>query len=114
MDKLAYYKTVTKEMLEEYLARHEASRHDTDVQTLLITDDEHGHYMILKCGWHGKDRVQHILIYIRLVGGKIWVEEDWTDYEVVERLLESGIPQEDVVLAFHHPLLRPHAEFAAS
>lgn len=33
---------------------------------------------------------------------------------IVDRLLEAGVPKEDIVLAFHHPLLRSRTEFAVA
>jgi hypothetical protein len=115
MDKLNNHRAIIKSILQKFLDQQQkAKRHDDNVETLLITDDEHGHYLVMKNGWQGKERVQHIPIFIRLHEGKVWVEEDWTDYEVVDRLLEAGIPQSDIVLAFHHPALRPYADFATS
>ncbi len=113
MDKLNNYQMMIKNLLQSYLdERQRPETDDVAVKTLLLTDDEHGLYLIMKNGWQHKDRVQHILIFIRLHDDKIWVEEDWTDYEVVERLLEAGVPQTDIVLAFHHPMLRSMAELA--
>lgn len=40
--------------------------------------------------------------------------EDWTDFDVVGRLMEAGIPQKKIVLAFHHPDMRPLTEFATA
>jgi hypothetical protein len=111
MDELSKYQTIIKELLKDYMEQHQTSSHDSEVETLLVTDDEHGQYLVIKNGWQGKDRVQLIPIFLRLVDGKIWVEEDWTDYEVVDRLLEAGIPQEQIVLAFHHPSMRQFSEF---
>ena len=51
-------------------------------------------------------------VLLRLVNGKVWVETDNTDYDFVEHLLGAGIPKTDIVLAFHHPSLRPHTDFA--
>jgi hypothetical protein len=111
VDQLIQYQNIIKEVLQGFIKRHHVSTSDDDIETLLITDDDHGHYMVIKNGWRGKDRVQHIPIFVRIVDGKIWVEEDWTDYEVVDRLLKAGIPQEDIVLAFHHPSMRQYADF---
>jgi hypothetical protein len=111
MDRLIQIQATIKEILRGYIKQYQASSHDAGVETLLVTDDEHGQYLVIKNGWRGKDRVQHIPIFIRLVDDKVWVEEDWTDYEVVDRLLKAGIPQEDIILAFHHPSMRQYSEF---
>lgn len=53
-------------------------------------------------------------VLIRIVGDKVYVEEDNTDYVFVDRLLEAGIPAEDIVLAWHPPELRPYTAFAVA
>lgn len=112
MDQLTQRQTVIKETLKGYIERYQVSSPSSDIETLLITDDEHGHYLVIKNGWQDKDRVQHIPIFIRLVDDQVWVEEDWTDYEVVDRLIQAGIPQKDIVLAFHHPTMRQFSDLA--
>lgn len=114
MDQLTFYQTTVKNLLNDYLARFDASSFKSSVKPLLIVDDQHGQYLIIRSGWRGKDRVQHILIFLRVVDGKIWIEEDWTDYDVAGHLLDAGIPQNDIVLAFHHPSMRQYSEFAVS
>lgn len=114
MDKLRQYQKAVKRVLENYLERQVTSLSDASVETLLSADDQRGIYMVLRNGWQGKERVQNILLFVRLVNGRIWVEEDWTDFDVVGQLLEANIPQEDIVLAFHHPQLRPLTEFAVA
>lgn len=110
MDQLTKRQAIIKEILKSYIERHQATSQPPEIETLLITDDERGHYLVIKNGWQDKDRVQHIPIFVRLVDGQVWVEEDWTDYEVVDRLLQAGIPQEDIVLAFHHPTMRQFSD----
>jgi hypothetical protein len=109
---LTEYKEIVKATLRQYQERYLSRSIQGDVETLLTFDDEHGIYLVLRTGWQAKERIQHILIYIRLVDGRVCVEEDWTDFDVVGRLLDAGVPQDDIVLAFHHPSLRPYADFA--
>jgi undecaprenyl pyrophosphate synthase len=113
MDQIKQFQTAIKKVLQEYLRRFSTAK-DKAIETLLSTDDQHGVYMVIKNGWRGKDRIQNILIFIRVVNEKIWVEEDWTDFDVVGRLMEAGIPQDKIVLAFHHPDMRPLTEFATA
>jgi hypothetical protein len=51
-------------------------------------------------------------MFLRLENGKIWVKTDSTNFGIVDDLLTAGIPQQDIVLAFHHPQKRPFTEFA--
>jgi hypothetical protein len=61
-------------------------------------------------GW--KKRVQHIILYLRIQNGKIWVEEDSTNFCIVDDLLNENIPSQDIVLGFQPPSKRPLTEFA--
>lgn len=113
MDLVKQFQKSIKTVLQDYLLQFSPSKTKA-VETLLSTDDQHGVYMVLKNGWRGKERIQKILIFVRLVGEKVWVEEDWTDFDVVGRLMEAGIPQENIVLAFHPPNMRSLTEFASA
>ncbi len=52
--------------------------------------------------------------YIDLKGEKIWVQQDWTDSIIVDKLMELGAAKEDIVLAFHAPYKRPYTGFTVS
>nr|WP_269321998.1 element excision factor XisI family protein [Planktothrix serta] len=64
--------------------------------------------------WDDKKLVQHIIIYLCIKNGNIWVEEDVTNLCVVDDLLSAGIPKNDIVLGFHHPSKRALTEFATA
>ncbi|QLE55104.1 XisI protein [Nostoc sp. TCL26-01] len=83
-----------------------------NVSDRLILDDQRDQYLWLRCGWDSKRRVQHIILYLQIQNGKIWVEEDNTNLEIVDALLAAGIPKTDIILGFHHPSKRALTEFA--
>lgn len=112
MARLVNYQEIIKNVLSAYVEQF-ASQADDPVETLKIFDDERGQYLIMDNGWEGKKRIQKVPLFVLLVDGKVWIEEDWTEYGLVDRLLEEGVKHEDIVLAFHHPSLRPYTEFAA-
>jgi hypothetical protein len=84
----------------------------TGETTVAIIDEERGHYLLHTVGWVGKKRVLSTHLYVRVVDNKIWVEVDWLENGITPDLLAAGVPREDIVLAFHHPDLRPLTEFA--
>jgi len=110
MDKVETYRQIVKKVLNEFVEYISGSPSETE--TFLAADDQQNTYTVLDLGWQGKRRVCGMPILIRLVEDKVWVEADNTDYSFVDHLLTAGIPKEDIVLAFHHPTLRPHTEFA--
>jgi len=42
----------------------------------------------------------------------VWIQYDGTDRPVADALIEAGIPQTDIVLAWHPRELRHHTGFA--
>lgn len=111
--KLARYQQLVKEILTRYselINRHPNPNQETEV----VFDDKHNHYMLVNLGWNKDERIQGNTLHIRLRNGKIWIEEDWTEQGIATDLLEAGVPKEDIVLAFHPPMMRPYTEFAVA
>jgi hypothetical protein len=84
------------------------------VETFVIFDEERDHYLLMSLGWAKDRRVRRAVLYVRLRDGKFWVEEDWTEDGVATDLLRAGVPNQDIVLAFHPPEKRPLTEFAVA
>ena len=113
MDKVTRYRNLIKGLLNE-LAEPTQRNPKAGVDTCCVFDEQRDHYLLMSVGWSGKRRVRSIPVYIRLKGGKIWVEDEWTDARVVDRMVEAGVPKEDIVLAFHPPAVRELTEFAVA
>lgn len=47
------------------------------------------------------------------IDGKIWIQQNWTDVEIVEVLEEQGIPKSDSVLGFQPPAIWKVLGYAA-
>lgn len=83
-------------------------------EVVLLFDDEHQQYMIRKLGWQESKRVNYIPLHVALRNGKIWIEEDWTEEGVATYFLAHNVPQQDIVLGFQPPMIRPYTEFATA
>jgi hypothetical protein len=75
---------------------------------------ERDRYQLLLTGWLQERRVYGTLIHIDIEGGKLWIQYDGTEVGVANELLERGIPSEDIVLAYHSPLMLQYDGFAVS
>jgi hypothetical protein len=113
MDKLSHYQNLVKNFLTEY-ANLMNSQPVPDLETVLSFDDDHGQYMLLKVGWPQGRRIRHTLLHVAIHNNKIWIEEDLTEDGIATYLLEQGVPNQDIVLAFHPPEMRPFTEFAVT
>jgi hypothetical protein len=111
MDKLTYYQDLTKRILTEYC--HLSSKTDsTSVETFTVFDDNSSNYLLLNMGWNLDKRIKNTIIHVRICHDKVWIEEDWTEAGVVTDYLDAGVPDKDLVLAFHPPHLRQYTDFA--
>ena len=113
MDQLDCYRERVKDFLTDY-ATLMNSQPVQDLETVLLFDDEHSQYMLLKVGWpHGR-RVRQALLHVAIRNNKIWVEEDLTEESIATYLIQHGVPGEDIVLGFQPPQMRQFTEFATA
>jgi hypothetical protein len=113
---ITQYRALIQKLLTEYRQLGQPQTEDSADQGTdrLAFDLERDEYLWFQSGWRGKERVRHITMYLRIVNGKIWVEEDMTNLCVVDDLLAAGVPKQDIVLGFQHPSKRPLTEFATA
>lgn len=108
-DKLTTYREQIEDILREY-ASH-AYAHG-DVQREVVIDPAHDHYELISVGWIGAERVHGCVLHVDIKNGKIWIQLDGTEEGVANRLVEAGVPKEDIVLGFHSPFKRQFTGFA--
>lgn len=109
--KIEHYRHLIMKIMTDY-ANVPALNPSADKETLLVFDEKHDHYFLHRIGWEGPKRVWNTTLYVRLRDGKFYIEIDWTEQGIATDLLAAAVPKEDIVLAFHHPAMRPYTEFA--
>lgn len=112
MDKIKEYERIIEKTLCKYAET--ANLSPNGVETQIVFDQERQRFMIFRSGWVDKKRIHSAVIYVRLHNNKVWIEEDWTEDGIATDLLDAGIPKEDIVLGFQHPIMRPLTEFAVA
>jgi len=110
---LTRYRTLLKQLLQKYADFANRSSPNA-INTIAVFDEEHDHYFIHTIGWRDLERIWITTLYLRLYEGKFYIEIDWTEEGIATELLAAGVPKEDIVLAFHHPSMRPYTEFAVA
>lgn len=113
MEKMSRYREVIKRLMNEH-ARFYTSDSNESVESVVIMDEERGHYGLMQWGWENGKRVKFITLYLRLKDDKFWIEQDLTETGIATELLREGVPSKDIVLAFHEPEMRPYVEFVAA
>jgi hypothetical protein len=82
------------------------------IERQFLMDDQNGHYQLLNVGWHGSQHTHSILVQIDVKGDFVWIQADNTEYNIVDALLEQGVPQNRIVLGFQAPYKRALTDFA--
>ena len=80
----------------------------------IIRDRESGNYLVILAGWNDRARVYGISVHIELKNDKIWIHQDRTDTGIAQELIEFGVSQNDIILAFKSPFTRNFTEYAVN
>ena len=97
--------------------KHRASIQQRDAQEYeiqTIFDEKQDHYQLLYVGWRGDKRDFNCILHLDIKDGKIWIQHDGTEEGIANRLVEMGVPKQDIILAFHEPSIRSFTEFGTS
>jgi XisI protein len=111
MDKLAQYRQYVQTLINHY-AEDDIS--DDEVEVQLILDTERDHYQWMNVGWQELSRIYRTIIHIDIKDGKIWLQQNLTDQNPAEELVEMGVPREDIVLGLHPPYKRPYTDYGVA
>lgn len=85
-----------------------------DVETELIFDTTHDHYQLMYVGWNELSRVYHSVMHFDIKDGKIWIQQNMTDVDLAQELLEMGVAKEDIVLGLQPPYKRPYTGYGVA
>jgi hypothetical protein len=85
-----------------------------DIQTEAVFDRAHDRYLLVNVGWDEGRRVHGVLIHIDLIEGKFWIQRDGTEHGIAKELVQTGIPEDRIVLAFRPARVRQYTEYAVA
>ncbi|MEG3906157.1 XisI protein [Microcoleus sp. B4-C5] len=111
MEKIEKYRDCIKQVLTKY-AGYKPSYGEVEVQ--VVFDTEHNHYQVVRVGWDNKQRVYGCPIHLDIKDGKIWIQQNGTEIDLGQELVNIGVPKSDIVVGFHPPYMRQFTEFAVS
>lgn len=110
MDNIERYRQFVKQILTEHAQI--ATTTTGTVKAELIFDTEHDHYQLAYVGWQGDKRVFGPVMHFDIQDGKIWIQYNGTEESVAERLVEMGVPMNDIVIGFHSSFKRQFTRYA--
>jgi len=82
-----------------------------EIKTMTVFDKESDSYLLLTVGWQEDRRIHGCLIHIDIIGDKLWIQRDGTEYGIAEELADAGIPRENIVLGFHPSDVRKYTDY---
>jgi len=97
MDTVKSYQAVIKQVISEY-AKLRPSHGNIHLEP--IFDDINNRYALMQFGWDRERRVRGNLIYVRIENSKVLIEYDGIERGITQDLVQNGIPEQDIILAF--------------
>ncbi|NEQ76534.1 MAG: XisI protein [Okeania sp. SIO2C9] len=108
MDKLESYRHIIQSLLTVYAAIPIANG---QIDNYTVFDTKQDHYMVMNVGWDGYRRAYGCVLHLDIKGGKIWIEQNMTEMRIAEKLVEQGVPKEDIILGFQAPEMREYTDY---
>jgi hypothetical protein len=105
------YRQYIRHILSERQKRSSMSRNAEEYEVQTIFDEQQDHYQLLYVGWRGNKRDFGCILHLDIKDGKIWIQHDGTEEGIANRLIEMGVPKQDIILAFHEPYVRQFTGF---
>jgi len=111
--KVETYRQYIRQLLTARAERSQQSPSQVEAQT--VFDTERDHYQLVYVGWKSNGlRDFGCLLHLDIKDGKIWIQYDGTEGGIAYKLVELGVPKQDIVLGYQPERVRPHTEFAVS
>lgn len=111
MDKLKKYQDTVIEFLTRYNAETKTAD-DTPIKRRIIADRDNNSFQLLSIGWRGNHYIFGPIFHFDIIGGKIWIQCNNTEREIVDELMANGVDRQDIVLGFLTPQARQFSGFA--
>lgn len=112
MEKLTNYQNILSDYLNLQAAAY-GKVSDTS-RTELIIDRNSNNYQLLHLGWRGNRYEFFVAFHLMIINEKIWLMWNRTELEIVDYLMERGVPKSDIVLGHKPPHAREHSGFAVA
>ncbi|MFB2896545.1 XisI protein [Aerosakkonemataceae cyanobacterium BLCC-F50] len=98
--------------IQQLLVEHSKLVWDDRIKAETIFDTERDRYQLVYVGWQGSKRVYGVVLHLDIINGKIWVQQDGTEVGIANKLVDLGVPKQDIVLGLDPPVMRQYTDFA--
>jgi XisI protein len=112
MDKVKKYQKIVIDFLNRYHA--DTNNASDTVQRRILIDKKNNSFQLLSIGWRNHLYTFGPIFHFDIINGKIWMQCNNTEREVVDELMEAGVRKSDIVLGFVPPEARHFLGFAVT
>jgi len=110
MDQIAQYQNIIIDLLNEYAQLGTSA---SGLSRQVIADKDRNHFQLVTVGWReGKHFVYIVAFHFDIIDGKIWIQQNNTEAQIADELVERGVPKSDIVIGFQPPVVREVSGFA--
>jgi AAA15 family ATPase/GTPase len=113
MDKVKKYQNIVIDFLNRY-NKETATYSDEYSKRRVLIDRENNSFQLLSIGWHNDDYTFSPIFHFDIINGKIWMQCNNTEREVVDDFMAAGVERTDIVLGFVPPAARHFSGFAVA
>ncbi|MFM6191872.1 MAG: XisI protein [Planktothrix sp.] len=97
MDTSATYRNIIKQILLKYAQLRPSHG---EIRLDVVFDEIRDRYALMQVGWDQGRRIRGNLIYITMQNEKISIEYDGIEQGITQELIQAGIPEQQIILAF--------------
>jgi hypothetical protein len=101
-----------RQYIQQLLSEHAKLVWDDRIKAEMVFDTERDRYLLVYTGWRESSSVYGTVLHLDIIDGKIWIHQDGTEVGIANKLVELGVPKQDIVLGFDPPKMRHYTEFA--
>jgi sulfur carrier protein ThiS len=88
------------DIVREEVRKYAAGGRGLNLRLFFVGDELNHIYNVLDVEYPVRHDVAGIVVFARIVGDQVIIEEDTTDKPLVDALMQQGIPREQIVLAY--------------
>lgn len=111
MDRIKKYQAVVLDLLNAYAEIKPINL--KAVENLVIADKEKHHYQLIRVGWQDRTFVHDTMLHLNIKDERVWIQCNWTAWDIAQELLDRGIAKNDIVIGFIPESERQYTGFAA-
>lgn len=112
MDKTLEYQQILQSFLEECAATPYSRQPELKKQ--IIADTERNHFQLMTVGWYNDTYTCKITFHFDIIEGKVWIQENNTELQIADELIDRGVLKSDIVMGFYPPYARAYSGFAVA